>query len=426
MHIDLIIQNAAQLVTCASPTGPKHGAEMADIGIMTNGSVVIHAGRIVAVGSADELTQYTADTVIDAAGKVVCPGFIDPHTHTVFGGNRAHEFEMRIQGATYMEIMAAGGGIVSTMQHTREATIDALVSSATKRLDQMLVLGSTTVEIKTGYGLDTATELKMLQVIAQLDQTHPCTIVPTFLGAHTVPPEYKDDTEGYTQLVIQEMLPEVVAWYQASHFKAQDVPLFIDVFCEDHAFDVDQSRRILQAGIAAGLQAKIHVDQFNSFGGVRMALELGAISLDHLDVTSNDEIELIAQSDTIAVPLPAVNFNLGMTTYANARAMINAGAIVALSTDLNPGSAPCFSQPLVMAIACRYQKLLPAEALNAITINAAHAIGLGERLGSIEVGKQADLLIIDAPDYRHLAYQFGNNLVEKVIKNGRVVLGDIA
>ena len=234
---------------------------------------------------------YEARQTIDARGKAVCPGFVDSHTHTVYGGDRAHEFELRIKGASYMEIMAAGGGIVSTMRHTREASVDELAASARKRLDEMLALGSTTVEIKTGYGLDTATELKMLRVIEQLAQSHPCDIVPTFLGAHTAPPEYKDDTDGYTQLVIKEMLPEVVNWYYQSYFAANDVPLFIDVFCEDHAFDVEQSRRILQAGLDAGLKAKIHVDQFNSFGGVTMALELGAISVDHLDVTGQDEIE---------------------------------------------------------------------------------------------------------------------------------------
>ncbi|MCA9921320.1 MAG: imidazolonepropionase [Anaerolineales bacterium] len=423
MHVDLLIKNITQLATCAAE-GPKRGEAMRDVGIIAGGAVAVRDGIIVAVGETAQLAGVTADKTINAAGKAVVPGFVDSHTHTIFGGDRAHEFEMRIQGATYMEIMAAGGGIVSTMRHTREATEAALVTSARKRLDEMLALGSTTVEIKTGYGLDVATELKMLRVMAQLDAVHPCDIVPTFLGAHTVPPEFTSaagtDTEGYVQLVINEMLPEVVNWYQSSRFAANKVPLFIDVFCEDHAFNVDQSRRILQAGIDAGLQAKLHVDQFNAFGGVKMAVNLGAMSVDHLDVTSEADIARLANSQTMAVPLPAVNFNLNLERYADARRMIDAGTAVALATDLNPGSAPCPSMPLVMAIACRVQKLLPAEALNAATINAACAVGLGERLGSIQVGKQADLLILNAADYRHIPYFFGGNPVETVIKKGEV------
>ncbi|MBE2221735.1 MAG: imidazolonepropionase, partial [Anaerolineae bacterium] len=393
--VDLIIQHASQLLTCASPDGPKRGAAMRHVGMIADGAVAVQAGKIVAVGKTAVIqSNFHAAQTIDATGKAVCPGFIDPHTHTVYGGDRAHEFELRIQGASYMEIMAAGGGIVSTMQQTRAASVEELVDSARKRLDEMLRLGTTTVEIKTGYGLDLATELKMLQVIETLDQSHPCDLIPTFLGAHTLPPEYKDNSEGYVSLVINEMIPAVADWYQASHFAANHTPLFIDVFCEDHAFTVEQSRCILQAGIDAGFRAKIHVDQFTDLGGVAMAVELGAISADHLDVTGEQAIHLLAKSDTIATPLPAVNFNLGSSVYANARALIDAGAILALSTDLNPGSAPCLSMPMVMAIACRFQKLSPAEALNASTINAAHAIGLGHKLGSLEPGKQADILIL--------------------------------
>jgi imidazolonepropionase len=421
--VDLLIYNASQVVTCADPNGPKRGDDLQDVGLIENGAVALDGEMIVAVGdSADLSSRYQARQTINADGKAVCPGFVDPHTHTIFGGDRAHEFELRIKGASYVDIMAAGGGIVSTMRHTREASAADLVASATLRLDEMLALGSTTIEIKTGYGLDLATELKMLQVIALLDQAHPCDILPTFLGAHTVPPEYRDNTPGYVNLVINQMIPAVTAWYRGSHFAANEVPLFIDVFCEDHAFDVSQSQRILKAGINAGMRAKIHVDQFNSFGGLPMAVELGAISADHLDFSDPDEIRTLAQSGTVATPLPAVNFNLGLDYYANARQMVDAGAIVALSTDINPGSAPCLSMPLVMAIACRFQKLLPSEALNASTINAAHAIGLGRRLGSVEVGKQADLLILKEADYRHIAYFFGHNPVNTVIKRGQVVV----
>ncbi|MFN2209641.1 MAG: imidazolonepropionase [Candidatus Promineifilaceae bacterium] len=425
-EIDLLILNAAQVVTCAG-NGPKRGAAMQNLnlipsGLMENGAVAIDSGVITAVGdSVDLQAQFQPAAIIDAAGKAVCPGFIDPHTHTVFAGDRAHEFELRIKGATYMEIMAAGGGILSTMRHTRAASVDELVALAARRLDEMLALGSTTVEIKTGYGLDLDTELKMLEVIARLDQEHPCDIVPTFLGAHTVPPEFGGNAEGYVDLVVQEMVPAAAEWYQNSHFAAQETPFFIDVFCEDHAFTVDQSRRILSAGIEAGMQAKIHVDQFNALGGLSMAVELGAVSADHLDYSSPDEIKILAASDTIATPLPAVNFNLGLNHYADARSMLDDGAVVALATDFNPGSAPCLSMPFVMAAACRYQKMLPSEALNAATINAAHAVGLGSRVGSIEVGKQADLLILKEGDYRHIAYYFGHNPIDMVIKNGLIV-----
>jgi imidazolonepropionase len=374
------------------------------------------------VGKTAELTStVNARQSLDLSGHALCPGFVDPHTHVVFGGDRVHEFEMRIRGASYMEIMAAGGGIVSTMHHTREASEAELVAATRKRLDEMLALGTTAVEIKSGYGLDTATELKMLRVIEQLDLSHPCNLVPTFLGAHTLPPEYKNDPDGYVDLVIDEMIPTVAGWYAQSHFPQQNRPLFIDVFCEDHAFDVVQSRRILQAGQAAGMAAKIHVDQFNALGGAQMAVEIGAVTADHLDVTGDDGLQALANSDTISVPLPAANFNLGHTRFANGRGLIDAGGALALATDLNPGSAPCYSMPLVMTIACRYLRLLPAEALLASTINAAYAIGMAQYIGSIEVGKQADLLLLKEADYRHMAYFFGGNPVIRVMVKGQWV-----
>ena len=420
--VDLLLYNASQVITCAASDGPKRGKRMQEIEIVEDGGVAVLEGRIVGVGTSIEMeSNYTATRPIDCSGKAICPGFVDPHTHVVYGGDRAVEFELRIKGASYLDIMAAGGGIVNTVRHTREALAEELTASAIRRLNGMLALGTTTVEIKSGYGLDTESELKMLQVIEQLDLDHPCDIVPTFLGAHTVPAEFGEDTESYTRLVVEEMLPAVSSWYQSSRFSANDVPFYIDVFCEDHAFDVDQSRRVLQAGIEAGLQAKIHVDQFNDFGGVPMAAELGAVSADHLDVTGPAGIEMLAASNTIATPLPAVNLNLGLDHYADARAMIDAGAALALATDINPGSAPCPSMPLVMAIACRFQKLLPSEALHAATINAANAVGMGDMVGSIEVGKQADLLILKESDYRHIPYFFGGNPVDTVIKRGQVV-----
>ncbi len=419
MKVDLLIQNITQLATCASPDGLKRGDAMLDVGLIENGALAVHEGHIVATGATKELRgRYTAEKTIDATGKVVCPGFVDPHTHVVYAGDRIDEFEMRIRGATYLEIMSAGGGIVSTMQATRQASVKQLAAETRPRLQAMLKLGTTTVEIKTGYGLDPDSELKMLQAIEALAKTSPADVVPTFLGAHAVPPEYKGRTDAYVDLVVEQMLPQAAAWYRDSWFSDQERPFFNDVFCERNAFDLAQSHRVLEAGQALGLAPKIHAGEFTALGGVTLAIELGAASADHLDVITETELEHLARSNTVGVMLPAVNFNLGSVDFADARALVDAGAAIALSTDINPGSAPCPSMPLVMALACRYQKLLPAEALNASTINAAHAIGLADLVGSIEVGKQADLLVIDALDYRHLAYQFGGNLVETVIKKG--------
>jgi imidazolonepropionase len=423
MEVDLLITNATQLVTCASLHGPKRRSEMLDVGLVDQGAIAIDQGQIVAVGPAAEVTSaYTARQTLDATGQVVCPGFVDPHTHVVYAGDRVAEFELRLKGASYLELMAAGGGIVRTTQAVRRATVEQLVEATRPRLAAMLALGTTTVEVKTGYGLDPESELKMLQAIELLDQSQPADLIPTFLGAHALPPEYKERSDDYIDLVITEMLPQAVKWFQPSTFNLQPSTFFCDVFCEQNAFNLAQSRRVLEAGLALGLPAKIHADEFTALGGVSLAVELGAISADHLDVTTPEERARLAASETVGVILPAVNFNLGSHHFAEARGLIDAGVALALATDINPGSAPCPSLPLVMAIACRYQRLLPAEALNACTINAAHALGLGDRLGSLEAGKQADILIVAAPDYRHLAYQFGGNLVTTVIKRGRVVM----
>ena len=300
MPIDLLLTNCAQIVTCAGPSKPRRGASMQELGIIEIGAVAVDGGQIVSVGATDDLLdRYEAVQTIDCSGRALIPGFIDCHTHTVFGGDRVQEFEMRIGGASYMEIMAAGGGIASTMRQTRAADEDALFIQAMQRLDEMLACGSTTVEIKTGYGLDLASELKMLRVIDRLSREHPCTIVPTFLGAHTVPPEYKYFPEKYVDLIIEEMLPAAVNWYQSSSFAEKNIPLFADVFCEEHAFDVPQSRRILSKAKELGLLLKIHVDQFNELGGLQMALDLGAVSVDHLDVTGLRSIEALANSNTL-------------------------------------------------------------------------------------------------------------------------------
>lgn len=422
MEIELLILNAGQLLTCAAPDGPKRGTAMQDVGLLENGALAIDQGKIVAVGRTNELMErFNARESLDAAGKVVCPGFVDPHTHVVYAGDRVEEFEMRIKGASYMEIMAAGGGIVSTANAVRAASVEQLVEETRPRLDTMLGLGTTTLEAKTGYGLDEASEMKMLAAIEALASSHLCTIVPTFLGAHAVPAEYKSDPERYVRIVIERMLPQAAEWYRGASFQAEGIPFFCDVFCEQNAFTLDQSRRILEAGLALGLLPKIHADEFTALGGVTLAADLGAVSADHLDVTTPEERAHLAASGTVAVVLPAVNFNLGSAHFADARSLIDEGAALAVSTDINPGSAPCPSMPLVMAISTRYQRLLPAEAFNASTINAAYAIGLGESLGSLETGKQADVLILNTNDYRHVCYQFGDNLVEAVVKDGIVL-----
>ena len=416
-RVDLLIHSAAQLVTCASPDGPKRGAALADAGVLADGAVAVADGEIVAAGTTSDLRgEYRAAREIDASGHVVCPGFVDAHTHLVFAGDRTQEFERKLQGASYMEILQAGGGILSTMRATRAASYEDLLARSRARLHEMSRLGTTTIEIKSGYGLDTASELKILAVITGLAAERCCEVFPTFLGAHAVPPPFQARPDAYSQLVIEEMLPAVADWHQGSPLAAK--PLFCDVFCEPGAFDYAQTEAILTAAKRRGLPLKLHADEFVSQHGVALAVELGATSVDHLDVTPAADRRLLGESATAAVVLPAVNFHLGSRDFADARALVAAGAALALATDANPGSAPCLSLPFVMAIACRYQKLTPAEALNGITINAAHALGQGHQLGSLEPGKQADLLIIDAPDYRHLAYWFGHNLVRRVFKHG--------
>lgn len=418
--VDTLILHAAQLVTCASDGQPKRGAAMRELDIISDGALAIAEGRIVAIGTTDDLrASYKAAEIIDASGHAICPAFVDCHTHTVYGGNRLDEFEQRLLGHTYMEILAAGGGILSTMRATRAATHDELTRSALQRLDQMLAAGTATAEIKTGYGLDTASEVKMLEVIAHLDQHHPMRILPTFLGAHAVPPEY-DSAAAYADMIVEEMLPAIDAIYRASHFAAQGVPLAIDIFTEQGVFDLPTSQRLLSHGESTyKMPIKAHVDEFVNLGAVPACVELGALSVDHLDVTPQHELEILARSGTVGVFLPAVSFNLGNPHYGDARTFIDAVGIMALATDLNPGSAPTPSLPMVMALATRYQRLHPAEALSAVTINAAHALGLGHDTGSLEVGKRADILILQTDDYRALAYEFGAQLVEQTIIQGR-------
>ncbi len=425
MNADLIIHSAAQLLSLAGPH-PRLGDAMSELGLIEDGAVAVREGRILAVGPTAEIrAEFTAPQEIDASGKVVMPGFVDPHTHAVWAGDRANEFEMRLRGATYMEIMAAGGGIMSTVRATRAANLDELVAQSRRRLDAMLAHGTTTAEVKTGYGLDVENELKQLRAIHTLHQTHPMTLVPTFLGAHAVPAEYKGRADAYVDLVVEEMLPAIKSQIpnlksQISNFKSQ---VFCDVFCDEGAFTLEQSRRVLEAAKSLGFGLKIHADEFRSLGGTRLAVELGAISADHLVCTPPDEIEMLAHSDTVAVALPGTPFGLAHHEYTPARAIIAAGGALALATDLNPGTCWCESMPFIVALACRYMELTPAEAIVAATINAACAVGLATEVGSLEAGKQADIVILDLPGYQHLAYRFATNPVRTVIKAGRRVIG---
>jgi len=421
MKADLIIKNAGQLVTCASPK-PKRRDELFDVGIIENGAIAVRNGKIVAVGkSGDILLEFQSADVIDAECRVVCPGFVDPHTHIVYAGDRLNEFELKIKGADYLEILTNGGGIISTVRNTRSASEDELVASALKRLDKMLACGTTTCEIKTGYGLDTETEMKMLRVIEELQKRHAITIVPTLLAAHAVPPEFKDNAAGCVDLICSEIFPAAWNWYKDSVFSAAEIPFYCDVFTERNAYDINQTKRLLEAAAEFGFGIKAHVDQFTNLGGSRLGIELNAASIDHLDAISDEEIAMLADSETVGVVIPTENFSAGKTQFANARKLIDSGCAVALSTDYNPGSAPCPSVPMAMAIACRYQKLLPAEAINAATINAAYAIGMGDRKGSLEPGKDADILMLDAEDYRETAYEFGVNNIHSIISAGNVI-----
>lgn len=418
MNVDLLITHASQMLTIPShDRGPQRGERLGDLGLIEDGALAVSGGAIVDLGpTVDLAARYSAARTIDAGGHVVMPGFVDPHTHVVFAGDRAHEFEQRIAGATYLEIMNAGGGIMSTVRATRAASVAQLMDQTRARLDAMLRHGTTTAEAKTGYGLETATELKLLDVIQQLDREHPIELVPTFLGAHAIPAEYAGRADAYTDLVVEEMLPAVASLIPDRS------SLFCDVFCETGAFNLDQTRRLLERARQLGFRLKIHVDEFEPLGGTRLGVELGAVSVDHVVATPPAEIELLGASDTIAVSLPGTPFGLAHRDYTPAKAILAAGGALALATDLNPGTTWNESMQFIIALACRYLKLTPAQALAAATINAAYAVGRGESIGSLEIGKQADVLIMDVVDYRSIGYRYGINLVDTVIKRGRVII----
>ena len=415
----MLIHSASQLLTIAGP--PQRGAALGRLGIIPYGAVLIRDGVIEAVGTTAELrSSYPHEESLDAGGHVVMPGFVDPHTHLLWVGDRAAEFEMRLEGKTYLEILAAGGGILSTVRLTRQASLQMLLDETRPRLRDMLAHGTTTAEAKTGYGLQTEIELLMLQALLLLDAEGPLDIAPTFLGAHAIPPEYKDNPDGYTDLVCSEMLPTICHWWD-EHVPNHPLP-FVDVFCETGAFSQQQSRRILEVAKAMGFPLKIHADEFDNLGGASLAAKLGATSADHLVKTSRADIASLTASNTVAVALPCTPFGLAEHDYTPARAILEAGGLLALATDLNPGTAWGGNMQFAIALACRFMRLTPAQTIVAATLNAAAAINLSNIIGSLETGKQADLLILNVADYRHLGYRFGTNLVQTVIKHGKVLI----
>jgi imidazolonepropionase len=413
---DLIIHSASQLLTLKG--APQRGKDLGRLGLIPDGAVAISDGLVLEAGPSKDIRgRYVAGNEVDASGKVVLPGFVDAHTHLVWAGDRAAEFEQRLAGASYMEILAAGGGILSTLRETRAASETALLHSARARLRRMAEHGTTTAEAKTGYGLDLETELRMLSVIRRLQEEGPLKIIPTFLGAHAVPPEFVGDPEAYTTFLVNEALPAVRAWW-VQNAASEPLP-FTDVFCEEGAFAPFQARRILLRAQDLGFPLKVHAEEFSSSGAARLAVELGAASADHLNRIQPEDIAALGGTSTVAVLLPATPFGLADSTYAPAQALIEAGAIVALGSDLNPGTAWCENLQFVIALACRTMRLTPAQAVAAATINAAAAVGCSHQVGSLEAGKDADLVLLEVEDYRHIAYRFGGNLASEVYRRGR-------
>lgn len=409
----LVIKHASQLATTAGAgAGARRGREMAELRLLADAALAINGERITWVGPTAALpADYAQAEVIDATGKTVLPGFVDSHTHLVFAGAREDEFEQRLDGRTYQEIDAAGGGINATVVRVRQATRGELKALTRRRLERMLSFGVTTLEVKSGYGLTPADELKCLEVVAELNQEGPLELVPTFLGAHAVPCEYRADRAGYLRLVTDAMLPEVARNRLAE---------FCDVFCETGAFSLEESERVLTRARDLNLGLRVHADELSPLGGSELAARLGAASADHLLCVTDAGVEALARSPTVATLLPGTAFFLGLP-FAPARKLIDGGVAVAIASDCNPGTCPSENLPLAGAMACARMKMRPSEVLTAITYNAAASLARAERLGSLEPGKQADVAICNVPDYRHLFYHFGVNHVWRVLKRGRVV-----
>jgi imidazolonepropionase len=407
---DLVVTGLAEVVTCEPALGDG------PLGVIRGGAVAAMDGRIVWVGPAGDLAAHVSLTAsgrrLDGQGRVALPGFVDSHTHLCFAGSREDEYAMRARGASYQEIAAAGGGILSTVRATRAASVGDLVVLMRPRLATLLAHGTTTVEVKSGYGLTTSDELKMLEAIERAGQAQPVEVHATFCGAHEVPPEYRERTDDYVALVIDEMLPAVAE---------RSLARYVDVFCEQGVFSLDQTRRILEAGARAGLRAKFHADEFVTLGGAELAAEVGALSADHLLAARVEGVAAMAKAGVTATLLPGTAFFLGLP-YAPARSFLDAGARVALASDFNPGSSMGPNLQLVMTMAVSQMKMSPEEALLGVTLHAAHAMGLEDEVGSLRPGKQCDLVLADVPGWRFLSYAYGVNHVSRVVKHGRLVL----
>lgn len=408
----LALLHASQLLTLRGPARPRPGQEMSELGIITDGGMLVRDGVIEEVASSQEIEAKLPNDaeIIDARRRVVLPGLVDAHAHPVFAGNRVDEFEMRARGASYEEIAARGGGIRSTVRKTRAASEDQLFEEARKRVEWFLRCGTTTMEAKSGYGLSLDDELKILRVIRRLNETTAIEFVPTFLGAHAIPDEFRGRAEQYVDCIVNQMLPEVVR---------QNLAESCDIFCERGYFDISASRRILRAAKAAGLRLRMHADQLTNSGGAALAAELGAVTADHLEQTDDAGIAAMEKAGVQPVLLPGSVYSLGLTRYPKARAMIDAGLAVVLATDFNPGSSPTPSISMVLSLACTQMKMTPAEAVTAATINAAYSLGRGDKIGSLAPGKLANFAIFDCEDYREIAYYFGLPQIDSVYVRGR-------
>jgi imidazolonepropionase len=416
MSETLLITGCKQLLTLRGPA-PRRGKALRDLGIVNDGALLIRDGKIVAVGTRRALERCKdarRAKKLDVGGRVVLPGFVDSHTHLVFAGHRAEEYEQRISGATYEQIAKSGGGILSTVRKVRAADADALLARASKWLNNFAAHGTTTVEAKSGYGLDAASELKILRVLAALRKHAPLEIVPTFMGAHVVPPEFKRRPDAYVDLLVRRLIPQVAR---------EGLAEFCDVFCDRGAFTVDQARLILTAARACGLAPRIHAEQLARTGAAQLAVELHAASADHLEKINAADIRTLAKSDVACTLLPGCCFHLGLEHYAPARKLIDAGAIVALATDFNPGTSPTLNMQMVLSLACTQMRMTPAEAISAATINAAFSLRRADRVGSLEVGKSADLAVFDVEDFREIPYYFGVNHCRLTLKRGKVLYG---
>lgn len=416
MKADLILKNIGKLVTMQGSSSFRVKEEMNKINIIENAYIAVKNGKILAIGVGDEFGNLCGDDtkIHDAEGLLVTPGLIDSHTHLIHGGSRENEFSMKLNGVPYIEILNNGGGILSTVKATKEASEEALYKKAKKSLDRMLEFGVTTVEEKSGYGLELNTEIKQLEVAKLLDKTHPIDLVHTFLGAHAILQEYKENHKGYIDILVDEMLPKI---------KNMGLAEFCDVFCEEGVFSIEESEYILSSAKKMGYKLKIHADEIESLGGAELAAKLGCISADHLMAASDKGIKMMVENKVVANILPATSFNLNKN-YADCRKMIDMGAIVSLSSDYNPGSCPSENLQFVMQLGCLHLNMTPNEVLTSVTINAAYAIDRADEIGSLEVGKNADFVVFDAPNVEYLMYHFGINHTQRVYKNGKLVVDD--